>query len=960
MKKFITLFFLLAGLCQSATAQKGSCGDNVKWTLSGETLVISGSGPMTEYNYDTRPSWFPYESQIKHIEVQEGVTTIGGFSFYQSPAVETLTIAEGLTVIGDHAFYGCGALKSINLPSTLETFYGGYSSYTNYGYCFSECPSLTEVTIPESVKDLGYRTFKHCINLRKVNWNAKQTDLRGYHYEMFSDCPVHEVVFGSSVKWVPEYLFYGVGALSEITTPGTIEYVGNEAFHGTSWENMPNRENPLYIDKALYKYNIPEGRAFEAVIPEGITGITGGTFKDEKYLVKITIPSTMKLIGADAFKGCTSLGSVHWNAIDCDKRDNGSWFGDCAIYEFIFSPEVRYLKGGILKDCSDLEDVTLPDSLVDVGPDSFRSCFGLKYIVIPDKVQSISWSVFDNTDLDSIYIGENVKWIGSYIRAKKVIWNVRNLEWGLGSGMTEVFRKDELEEVEFGDKAVIIPTVIFNRCPNLKSATFGKSVKRIEDGAFEYSGLTEVWLNEGIEYLGFDCFGSTEIHDILFPASVKHNQAFRHNTLNNVVLLGDSVLSSWEIAINSETNVYAKRYDLYNADWSWSSRTKLKPLLVEEQPVEIEYNGEAFDLSSYYAPGCNLPGYSVEVTPTESERRPGKHKTKTQVTFKGVKDFTADVDINYTIKPTEEISASKKELATLIAETDSLINIITDCNGNNWEAMNLGEEHMYTNAACKVEGSDKFTDWSVLFDSEEDDEENFEDYGNATQFHSDYSGDDSSDGLDHYIGFHIPQGIKASKIKFNYTTRWSGALHAPTSITLLASADGEHWDNIGIYDEELPTGERASFVSNSIHTFADYTDFRVMVHSSSSNQYWGGHAIFVMSKFGVDYVPANDQINEAFADLSENDLTDARNISSRAYNIFINPGSEPDEINDQINALTVKRDLLLSAVENVVKINDITMDAKTDAPMYNLLGTRVNNAKRPGIYVRQGRKVIMR
>lgn len=63
----------------------------------------------------------------------------------------------------------------------------------------------------------------------------------------------------------------------------------------------------------------------EIEISEGFTEIAEGAFENCKALTKVTLPASVKVIGRNAFAGCTSLetvvvkGTLERIAHDCDK-----------------------------------------------------------------------------------------------------------------------------------------------------------------------------------------------------------------------------------------------------------------------------------------------------------------------------------------------------------------------------------------------------------------------------------------------------------------------------------------------------------------------------------------------------------------------------------------------------------------------------------------------------------------
>lgn len=121
---------------QTATASENitnQCGDNVFWELDQSTglLKISGTGPMYDYsNADpvfaffsqTDPPYSQNQGDIKSVEIQEGITSIGCRAFYGRYGSVVFKLPESLTSIGDSAFYFFGQsdiITSITIPKNV-------------------------------------------------------------------------------------------------------------------------------------------------------------------------------------------------------------------------------------------------------------------------------------------------------------------------------------------------------------------------------------------------------------------------------------------------------------------------------------------------------------------------------------------------------------------------------------------------------------------------------------------------------------------------------------------------------------------------------------------------------------------------------------------------------------------------------------------------------------------------
>jgi hypothetical protein len=94
---------LAAGAASAQTIDSGTTGD-CAWTLTGVagnyTLTISGNGAMGNHGYDTQP-WYSYQSGIKNLNIQQGVTAIGDYAFCDCSGFSSVDIPLSVTSIGN-------------------------------------------------------------------------------------------------------------------------------------------------------------------------------------------------------------------------------------------------------------------------------------------------------------------------------------------------------------------------------------------------------------------------------------------------------------------------------------------------------------------------------------------------------------------------------------------------------------------------------------------------------------------------------------------------------------------------------------------------------------------------------------------------------------------------------------------------------------------------------------------
>ena len=107
-------------------ATSGDCGttesDHVTWSFNSNTgvLTISGNGAMADYAIitenkvmHTTAPWKAYDSDIKSVIIEPGVTKIGSHAFFMCNNLESVSIPEG----------GYNNRRSRLLADFLEKYY---------------------------------------------------------------------------------------------------------------------------------------------------------------------------------------------------------------------------------------------------------------------------------------------------------------------------------------------------------------------------------------------------------------------------------------------------------------------------------------------------------------------------------------------------------------------------------------------------------------------------------------------------------------------------------------------------------------------------------------------------------------------------------------------------------------------------------------------------------------------
>ncbi len=164
------------------------------------------------------------------------------------------------TVIGRGAVVG----GSIVIPSEID---GIPVLYIADG-AFENDDGLTELTIPESIKEIGGNAFAECLNLAVINFNAvDMSDLaaeNGVFKKVGLNCGTR-VIIGNKVKHIPANLF--APDIIEMTVAASVLGVNEVIFEDTSTCQSIG-------EKAFASC----GRLDRITIPESVTRIGGNAF----------------------------------------------------------------------------------------------------------------------------------------------------------------------------------------------------------------------------------------------------------------------------------------------------------------------------------------------------------------------------------------------------------------------------------------------------------------------------------------------------------------------------------------------------------------------------------------------------------------------------------------------------------------------------------------------------------
>ena len=230
--------------------ESGTITDTISWTLyDNGTLVINGTGDMPDYG-----SWMgsdddmvPWHGEtIKTIIVEEGISSIGNYSFEELYDLKSVELPGSLHKIGDGAFKECSSLQSIDLKSV--TILGSAVFY--------ECKALSSVNLSNKIENIETETFYDCSGLNSIKFPES---LRYIGESAFYGCNISTVIIPYGVTEIEEGAFsecekisvpYSVKRIgyNALGFPDKIYYAGSES----EWDNIDGSDEYYYYDIIQY------------------------------------------------------------------------------------------------------------------------------------------------------------------------------------------------------------------------------------------------------------------------------------------------------------------------------------------------------------------------------------------------------------------------------------------------------------------------------------------------------------------------------------------------------------------------------------------------------------------------------------------------------------------------------------------------------------------------------------
>ncbi len=441
--------------------------DGLTYSIEGQHVIVSKSDAIV--NAKTKNIIISTYKKLLDTPAEDGdfyekeeypVTIVKKNGFISCPSIETITLPASLTEIREGAFSGLMRLQSVEIVgddpklekieemaflncTALNRFVGAKNLKSIGRYAFSNCTTLHEITVPDTLEDVAEHVFlntgfandsshwvddalylgKHLIKVRQTlkddgsYTNSEFTikeDTLSIAANAFEGCKnLTKLTINAELKRIDRDAFKDCTAISQVDYLGDIYGWLSIAFANDYSSPLFYGNTGLHIEHAEGKVDLTD----KDKVTRTITNIPAGTFRGTG-ITSITLPSSLKFIGSEAFEDCESLSEIKFENDTCnvtyigeDVLKNTAYYKNTANWD---KEKVLYLANKILIEAkTDLNGTyEVKSGTTSVAARAFENCTQLTMVTFNAELQYIGENVFAGcTSMDKVkFDGQNYNW----------------------------------------------------------------------------------------------------------------------------------------------------------------------------------------------------------------------------------------------------------------------------------------------------------------------------------------------------------------------------------------------------------------------------------------------------------------------------------------------------------------------------------------------------------------------
>lgn len=458
-----------------------------------------------------------FDEETATLVIPNSVVSIGEGAFANIEGLKTIIIPANVKEIQKNAFNGNKTLEKVIFETEMQN--GAEIGIEKIGYnAFDGCEKLESIEIPDTATEIGSSIFSGCSNLKNVKISRNIKTIPSYAFYWCNS--LESIIIPEGVTSIESGTFNYCTNLKEIYIPSTVETISSTAFYKCDILNSikiaSSNKNFAFADGILFNANKTEmiyilptaiaNNQTTFTVPNTVTKLTANLINSYTQIQKVVIPASVTNITMSFFTKNITEVEIDSNNLNYVSADGKIYNKDKTILylhylnkaDVVIEEGITTITGGAFGLCSDLENITLPNSLTRLDAHAIGGATKLTTINIGPNVSNINPLAFYGSGLTSINIDSNNNY---YTSEGTAIYNKDKT--------TLVCVVDKVTEFEIPEGVQTIQNYAFHNQRNLTKVTIPNTVTTIGYSFQVCVSLEKIEIPNSVQTISTTCFNSS-------------------------------------------------------------------------------------------------------------------------------------------------------------------------------------------------------------------------------------------------------------------------------------------------------------------------------------------------------------------------------------------------------------------------------------------------------------------
>lgn len=366
----------------------------------------------------------------------------------------------------------------------------------------------------------------------------------------YSQDSLETVSLPKTLRYIDSNAFYYYEKLRSLDIPASVEALGSNVFYSV------NNLKDIYVHSSTpivsvseislsARLHVPDGSIHayrlstvwnkllvvsETPVEVSVELADGGelgrlVLEQAGYLQevnKLTVKGRLNSDDWSTLKNMTNLMEIDMSALYNTEIPSSQFYNKWGLCKVVLPNNLEEIGNSAFQN-TDVKDLVLPETVKKINNSAFYSCKSLEHVVIPEGLTNMGSEAFRECKLREIILPSTMAEVPSYA----FYGNSELRKVKFAEGMTNIgnyaFYGCAVDSLQFPSTLVSIKYCAFGDCENLKSVVCGEGLKNIDANVFRDCGnLDSVTLNEGLQSIGGSAFyNCKKLAEITLPSSLQ-------------------------------------------------------------------------------------------------------------------------------------------------------------------------------------------------------------------------------------------------------------------------------------------------------------------------------------------------------------------------------------------------------------------------------------------------------